>query len=211
MSSSIQTRGERTRQTILDAAEQLFLAQGYNGTSIRQIAERAGDIAISGIYNHFTNKEDIFRALLKDRSPYPEVIAILDSIQGHTGPEMLRQAFMGIHDQITKHLNFVQLVVIDLQEFEGTTITSLASEVLPHALKFFARVQAAGGIRKDINTFVLIRAFIGTTAGFVMTGLILDHGMAARIPFFPSASNASWQDSIFDILMNGLYDPDQHR
>ena len=36
------SRGEKTRQRILDAALELFCRQGYHGTSMRQIATRAG-------------------------------------------------------------------------------------------------------------------------------------------------------------------------
>ena len=49
------TKGERTRQEILQSAHQLFLKNGYHGTSMRQIAEGAG-IAVGGIYNHFASK-----------------------------------------------------------------------------------------------------------------------------------------------------------
>jgi AcrR family transcriptional regulator len=50
-----------TRRTIRDAAEKLFLAQGYGGTSINAIAEAAG-VAPETVYATFKNK----RALLKE-------------------------------------------------------------------------------------------------------------------------------------------------
>ena len=56
------TKGERTRAEIVHAAHGLFLEKGYSGASMRQIAVRAG-IALSGIYNHFDSKEDIFAAV----------------------------------------------------------------------------------------------------------------------------------------------------
>jgi AcrR family transcriptional regulator len=55
MSDESLSRGERTRETILDAARQLFIQQGYHGTSMRQIASQAG-IALGSLYNHFPNK-----------------------------------------------------------------------------------------------------------------------------------------------------------
>ena len=39
------TRGEQTRQAILQAAHDLFIKQGYHGTSMRQITREA-DIAL---------------------------------------------------------------------------------------------------------------------------------------------------------------------
>ena len=51
-----------TRERILDVALDLFLEQGYDGTSLREIAERLG-VTKAALYYHFPSKEDIFRAL----------------------------------------------------------------------------------------------------------------------------------------------------
>jgi AcrR family transcriptional regulator len=51
-----------TRERILDIALELFTTQGYEGTSLRQIAERLG-FSKAAIYYHFASKEDIFEAL----------------------------------------------------------------------------------------------------------------------------------------------------
>jgi AcrR family transcriptional regulator len=51
-----------TRERILDVALDLFLAQGYDGTSLRQIAEQLG-VTKAALYYHFESKEDILRAL----------------------------------------------------------------------------------------------------------------------------------------------------
>jgi len=57
------TKGERTAQRILDAAEDLFARQGYEGTSLRQIAEQAR-IREPGLYNHFAGKQALYEAVL---------------------------------------------------------------------------------------------------------------------------------------------------
>jgi AcrR family transcriptional regulator len=54
------SKGKNSRANILRAAHDLFLQQGYHGTSMRQIAEGAGT-ALGAIYNHFPGKETIFR------------------------------------------------------------------------------------------------------------------------------------------------------
>jgi AcrR family transcriptional regulator len=51
-----------TRERILDVALDLFMAQGYDGTSLRQIAEQLG-VTKAALYYHFESKEDILRAL----------------------------------------------------------------------------------------------------------------------------------------------------
>jgi AcrR family transcriptional regulator len=47
------------RQAILDAAEKVFDAHGYAGTTMEAVAEQAG-IAKGSIYNYFTGKHELF-------------------------------------------------------------------------------------------------------------------------------------------------------
>lgn len=51
-----------TREKILDVALDLFSDQGFDGTSMREIAQRLG-ITKPSIYYHFASKEDILLAL----------------------------------------------------------------------------------------------------------------------------------------------------
>jgi len=51
-----------TRERILDVALDLFTEQGFDGTSLRQIAERLG-VTKAALYYHFTSKDDILLAL----------------------------------------------------------------------------------------------------------------------------------------------------
>lgn len=51
-----------TRQRILDVALDLFTDQGYDGTSLREIAEKLG-ITKAALYYYFESKEDILLAL----------------------------------------------------------------------------------------------------------------------------------------------------
>jgi AcrR family transcriptional regulator len=51
-----------TRERILDIALELFTEQGYERTSLRQIAERLG-FSKAAIYYHFASKEDILMTL----------------------------------------------------------------------------------------------------------------------------------------------------
>jgi AcrR family transcriptional regulator len=51
-----------TRDKILDAARELFSEHGYDGVSMRQIAEKI-EYSPTAIYVHFTDKEDLFHEL----------------------------------------------------------------------------------------------------------------------------------------------------
>ena len=52
-----------TRDRILDETLTLFAENGYDGTSVEQIAERVG-IKAPSLYNHFKGKEDILNTLI---------------------------------------------------------------------------------------------------------------------------------------------------
>ena len=54
---------EERKKEILDVAEELFTAKGYEGTSTTDILERVG-IARGTLYYHFKSKEEILDALI---------------------------------------------------------------------------------------------------------------------------------------------------
>jgi AcrR family transcriptional regulator len=56
-------RRERTRTAILDAAERLFLNQGYQATTVERLAEEA-DVAVGSLYAHFGGKGGVYAALI---------------------------------------------------------------------------------------------------------------------------------------------------
>jgi len=54
------------RSAILEAARQIFLEQGYEAVTIRDVIRKT-DLASGTFYNYFTSKEEVFRALVEDR------------------------------------------------------------------------------------------------------------------------------------------------
>src|SRR5207244_8849383 len=65
----IQERQERDREavrrSILDAARDLFMTEGFQHVSIRKIAERI-EYSPAAIYSYFPSKDDIFYALAEE-------------------------------------------------------------------------------------------------------------------------------------------------
>jgi AcrR family transcriptional regulator len=91
MSEDVITKGGQTRQAIIEAAHALFIEQGYHGTSMRQIARRAG-LVVGGLYNHFGSKEEIYSQVLLEYHPYRQIIPILQApgrYAGRAGDECL--------------------------------------------------------------------------------------------------------------------------
>ena len=62
LESAAQTKGERTRERILDFAYEAIVEKGFAATSIEELVEAAG-ITKSGFFYHFRDKNDMARQL----------------------------------------------------------------------------------------------------------------------------------------------------
>ncbi|WP_188673375.1 TetR/AcrR family transcriptional regulator [Subtercola lobariae] len=81
--------GRETRSEILQVSLELFTERGFEGTSVRDIAEALG-IRKSSLYYHFSSKEAIIRALLEGRRD--EIDALLSWVEEQpAGPDLLRR------------------------------------------------------------------------------------------------------------------------
>ncbi|WP_352426203.1 TetR/AcrR family transcriptional regulator [Aminomonas paucivorans] len=127
------------RESILDAAEDLFLRQGYEGTSVHQVVQRVG-IAQGTFYYHFPSKEAVLDALVEralhpfgeaaqtrateDRPPWERVVEVLSQvlrIRSERGPLM---AYIHREGNLKLHETFLRRV----KERFGPLLVSLLEE-----------------------------------------------------------------------------------
>lgn len=67
-----------TRDKILDAARELFVTEGYEGVSMRRVAEKI-EYSPTAIYVHFADKNELFHELCRqDFARLQEVVAIAE-------------------------------------------------------------------------------------------------------------------------------------
>lgn len=202
MEESELTRGEQTRQEILDAAKALFLAQGYTATSMRQIAGAVG-ITPGAIYNHFPGKDEIFTTVLAEAAPYDELFAAWRRSDADTPEELVRQMLGRSLALMDSHEDYMRLVMIDAQEREGATLSAFLPQVLPQAHELYQRVVALDADRgelRDIPFLVFMRVMVSLLVGFVMTGR-----MAKSLPLF-QLPEADWPQALADIFLYGVLD-----
>lgn len=98
-------RTARTRQAILDAARELIDEQGYAGTTIDQIAERA-DVAPRTFFRHFASKEALLLANFEEHRRQ-----MIELVKGRpVGEHPLQAALNGL-------AAFCDLVETDREQF----------------------------------------------------------------------------------------------
>lgn len=90
-----------TRERLLDAAEAVFMAHGYDGASLRRITGEAGVNLAAGHY-HFGSKEALFQAVLARRlhGLNQERLRVLDELETKANgaplkPSQIVDAFFG--------------------------------------------------------------------------------------------------------------------
>lgn len=165
------TKGERTRRTVLDSAYELFLEQGYSATSMRQIADRAG-LALGGIYNHFSGKEEIFREILIEKHPYQQVLPVIVASPGDTIEEFVRNSAQALVTELGKRPDFIKLMFTELVEFSGKNLVAIVPHTLPQVLPILHRFKMRSDVR-EIPPPVLFRAFLGMFFSYYMTEYLL--------------------------------------
>ncbi len=69
-------RGDRTREQLLDAAEQLFGERGIRNVSLREIRIAAGQGNTAAVQYHFGDRDGIVRAIYERHAPKLEAISL---------------------------------------------------------------------------------------------------------------------------------------
>lgn len=196
MTEELITRGDRARGEILQAAHRLFTERGFHGTSMRQIAQQAG-IALGSIYNHFSSKEDIFTAVFLERHPYLDVVPMLKTAQGNTTDEIVRDAAHRLVDNLQPRKDFLNLMFIEMVEFEGQHIPQIFQLVFPEIMEFAQRLVIRQDELRPIPLLVVVRAFVGLFFSFLITDILIADQ-------FPPDMRENALDHFVDIYLYGI-------
>jgi AcrR family transcriptional regulator len=196
MSEEILSKGERTSRAVIDAAYDLMVTQGYAATSMRQIADKAG-LALGGIYNHFSSKEEVFEAILEERHPFFQIIPLLNSTEGDSIELFARNAAHTLIAELGHHPEFLNLLLIEIVEFKGSHVPLLFEKMLPMILELAQRLSSLDGNMREIPQIVLVRAFMGMFFSYFITETLLNH-----IPFVEMPPDAL--DHFVDIFLHGI-------
>jgi len=200
MTLSSPTRGEQTRTTILQAAHDLFIEQGYHGTSMRQIAQHA-NLALGGLYNHFSSKEQVFEAVFLTFHPYHEVLPLIAAAQGTNLEELMHDAIRRMVQAVEDRPDFMNLMFIELVEFKSVHARQLFATLFPQGMQILQRL--VGSFPEQIRPFpspIVVRTFLGLFFGYYLTE-------TALAPAAPPEFRENAMQNFVDIYLHGILAP----
>jgi AcrR family transcriptional regulator len=153
---SMRTDALKNRQKILDAAEEVFAAEGIS-VPIDAVAERAG-LGVGTLYRHFPNKE--FEAIVIDR-----LIRLLETAREYEAAEEPGQALFAFLREIAEQASAKR----DLFEALGSAgidlksrCTDLFDELMASVGALLDRAVATGQVRDDIPPKEIMSLIVGT-------------------------------------------------
>ncbi|MFN8494164.1 MAG: TetR/AcrR family transcriptional regulator [Caldilineaceae bacterium] len=196
MTEQKSTKGQQTREGLIEAALHQFAANGYHGTSMRQIAEAAG-LAVGGIYNHFASKEEILKAVILQYHPLNVVGPELAGAQGASFEELLHDTAHRFYAAIRAQPELLNVFFIELVECKGQHLPELFETLFPK-VEHFARRLASLDVRlRPLPPFAVIRIFFSMMMGFFLTETLF-----AKMPAMPTTVGNL--DDFLDVFMHGL-------
>jgi TetR/AcrR family transcriptional regulator len=138
---------EKTRSTILDAAEKLFAEKGFNGVAMSEIAKAAG-VTQSLIHHHFTSKARLWTLIIErfDAALPPAANRSLDRKAGRKDLESLLTSYF---QQLQSNPNLARLDAWGKLE-NSANMTELDKQALILVRDLIAYLQHTGTLRKDL-------------------------------------------------------------
>jgi AcrR family transcriptional regulator len=162
----VQKRGEDRRRAILDAALEVFAAEGPSGGGLAEIGARAGTTR-AGLLHHFGSKEELLLAVIKERDAaarhgFVELTRI-------GGVEMLRglvaYALQAREEQALFALHTSLLALGLHNRAIGEYFAARAEGILDALAEGLARGQGRGEIRHDVDCRSVARQIVAFQEG----------------------------------------------
>ena len=109
---------EANRDKIKRSALRLFTRQGFHGTTVRQIANKAG-VSMGMLYTYYNTKEDIFVGLVEDMGRSMEAVRQKEllPLMKSFDPEALKKLGLAIGRIVKENLDYWRLMYVDVVEF----------------------------------------------------------------------------------------------
>ena len=158
--SRTERKKEETKQKIITVAMDLFIKQGFDQTTVDQIAEEA-DIAKGTIYNHFTEKEAIICEYVQGiiREQAPDALNLLQKLPDTRSRLIaaLRKSLKWFHVELNKDIyeRYLTYRMQNTVRFIWEGDRSLSSGFNGFLVQIIELGKETGEIRQDVHSIVL--------------------------------------------------------
>ena len=192
-----------SRQTILDAAEQLIVQHGYAGLSMRELSKQSG-LAKSTLYHYFQDKQQIYLSVLeRDLVLYEQELAAASRVEGSAVIRL--HSITARYFEILGQRGSVALAALRrVGELDDRQLT-LFKHYRPKMLAPFIHTIQNGieeGVFRDLNVELTALSIVGMINSFAAQRLLfrLDDFVVLDSP-------QQLSEHVFDLLCNGLLNP----
>jgi AcrR family transcriptional regulator len=195
-----------TREALITAATELFAEQGFSGTSVEQIAQRAGANKAMVSY-HFGGKANLYRTILETTigTVADRLVEIRDSF---TDPEQgLRDVVAAIAGVTTRHPSLPSLMIREVVS-GGRHVDD---ELLPRFLAIFGSVAkivdagVRGGTFRPVDPRYTHLSLVGSLVFYFGTEpfrrRLVDQGL---VPGDPPFETAEYVRHVQELMARGL-------
>jgi AcrR family transcriptional regulator len=155
-------RRTRTRGKVFDAAVELIAEQGYSGTSVEDIAERAG-VAKGTIFYNFGSKEELFSQLL-EFGIHRLAERLTAKVEGLHGARAVEALADGILEVVEPPPAFIQVVVAELYR-TGRSWQDTLELVREEAARVIREVIEEGQDHGELDPLIDARLAAGALMG----------------------------------------------
>jgi len=136
------------RRQILDGARRVFLASGFDGASMGEIAKAAG-VSKGTLYVYFDSKEALFEALtLEEKAGLAEVLFSLDETDPDVRAAMRRLGVSFLHAMLKPdHISSIRMVIGATDKFPrfGQAFYEAGPQTGARRLKAYLDAQVGAG------------------------------------------------------------------
>jgi AcrR family transcriptional regulator len=196
---------EAARDDILDAAERLFAARGFDGVSTAAIATEAG-VSQSQIHYHFDTKQKLWNKVFERR--FADYFAAQSSLLDN--PEI--DDMQRMRDSITSYFRFCAsnpdymklLGRAQLDEdkgAEGEEAEQMGEALMQKGSEVIVAAQEAGAIRDDVRPDFVIIGFLSLVAHWFMGGRLF---MGEAGHENPEQHDREFLDFVIAVYLRGI-------
>lgn len=190
---------EALRQDILDAARELFVAEGYENVSMRRVAEKI-EYSPTTIYLYFEDKASLLYAICEET--FAKLAKRMEAItrEGDEPLEALRRGCRAYVDFGLKNPNHYKLTFINHPQHPRDDKRHLREESMG--------MKAYGNLRAGVEACIKAKKFRETNVEAVTQMMWSGgHGITSLLismPDFPWVKKTELIDLMIDTLISGL-------